>query len=148
MDKVVRIKMKLKPLIIVLMIIASFVAIIGITLAVIALSDSDWLNSPNFWERFFNIAFCTSVLVEAIMTLLLPRYKINDSKFSCVVGFIRLFSVDSDKLTALRFYKTGEVVIYTDAEHYVLSITINDYETLKTSVKKFCKNALISVDEE
>ncbi len=148
MDKVVRIKMKLKPIVTMLLVALSLISVAGITFTIFNFFNTDWLDSGDIIENILLTIFNSALLVEAVISLFSPYYKINHKKFDCKIGLINLFSVDSDKVTNLKFYKSGELVIFTNSEHFVLSISPKDYDKLKNAVKKFCKNTLLSVDEE
>ena len=148
MDKTVVIKMKLKPLVAILTASLALIAIAGITLAIINLVSTDFFETGDIIENVLIAIFNSALLVEAVLSLFYPRYKINDKKFACTIGLINLFSVNADKITALKFYLSGEVVIFTESEHFVLSVLSKDYDKLKKAVIKFCKNALLDLNEE
>lgn len=148
MNKSIVIKMKLKPLITILTATLTLIAIAGITLAIVSLCSSDFLETGDVIENILIAVFNSALLVEAVLSLFYPRYVINEKKLTCTIGFINLFSVQSDKITTLRFYPSSEVVILTSNEHFLLSVLPKDYDKLKTAVIKFCKNANIASDDE
>ncbi len=148
MDKTIRIKMKLKPIVTILLVALSLISIAGITFAVINFCSTDWLNSGDIAQNVLLTILNSALLVEAVISLFYPHYKINDKKLACKIGLFNLFSLDSDKVTRFKFYKTGEFIIFSGSEHYLLSVSSKDYDKLKNAIKKFCKNAEENFNDE